>query len=493
MIVGYIESSRFERINKPSKVVKLNSRFKCLLLVCLILVVIIGLSILCWAISINRVGETVVPENPNVTKCEIQQKQNMTSYPVTSDNSKIVYFVSFNSTTMQANYVKYIQPSITNPCKQCSYFKKDPYDIDDLRHEDYTNTGYDRGHLVPNADYGTDTYFISNAVPMVPAFNRGMWRISEQMIRDKYKGKLIYKGCEYSDKYLMSQRNKKLYIPTGCSYIVFNSSDINQTIGLKILDYGYLENKNETSLVKRIPEWFECSDSADVKRMPLLNQNAQKINDDLVSNNIECSSTFGMRGNHLLSYGPGDYKLSPRDYYCVENLIVEMWGAGGCGGSGINGGDGAYVKTAIRTRMQNIIIHVGYGGTGHMFYNRTGMYGYGYCNTTTESDQNSWILIDQKSPTDDVLKLIAGGGSTGCSINTSSIAGKGGNVTVKNLHNVIAISGNDGRYYSNNPKNIGSKLPGIGGLTYYYDGPNMSWYVPLLKGNDGMINIYFTV
>jgi endonuclease G len=153
-----------------------------------------------------------------------------------------------------------MQPFVTNSCTTCNYFRKDPYDINILRHEDYTNTGYDRGHLVPNADYGVDTYIITNAVPMIPKFNRGIWRVSEQAIREKYKGKLIYKGCEYSNNYIMTSRSNKLYIPAGCFYVVFDSNNINQISELELLDYGYLKNDNTLQRnIKKLPDWVDCS------------------------------------------------------------------------------------------------------------------------------------------------------------------------------------------------------------------------------------------
>lgn len=55
---------------------------------------------------------------------------------------------------------------------------------------DYTNSGYDRGHLAPAGDFSTDkealkeTFYMSNMSPQKPAFNRGIWSKLENQVRD---------------------------------------------------------------------------------------------------------------------------------------------------------------------------------------------------------------------------------------------------------------------------------------------------------------------
>jgi len=54
---------------------------------------------------------------------------------------------------------------------------------------DYKGSGYDRGHLAPAADMAwskkamSESFFLTNMSPQVPALNRGMWRILEGQIR----------------------------------------------------------------------------------------------------------------------------------------------------------------------------------------------------------------------------------------------------------------------------------------------------------------------
>jgi endonuclease G len=55
--------------------------------------------------------------------------------------------------------------------------------------EDYTNSGYDRGHLTPAADSSTpeqmsDTFLMTNMTPQEPTVNRTPWRLLEVKVRD---------------------------------------------------------------------------------------------------------------------------------------------------------------------------------------------------------------------------------------------------------------------------------------------------------------------
>ena len=58
-----------------------------------------------------------------------------------------------------------------------------------VKHSDYTNTGFDRGHLCPSDDRdGTDdenrtTFLLTNIVPQAPQFNRQSWRLLEEYTR----------------------------------------------------------------------------------------------------------------------------------------------------------------------------------------------------------------------------------------------------------------------------------------------------------------------
>jgi endonuclease G len=68
--------------------------------------------------------------------------------------------------------------------------------------DDYTNSGYDRGHLTPAADAGTqeqmsDTFLMTNMTPQEPTVNRTPWRLMEVKVRDN-GFKYVVTGAVYS-------------------------------------------------------------------------------------------------------------------------------------------------------------------------------------------------------------------------------------------------------------------------------------------------------
>ena len=56
--------------------------------------------------------------------------------------------------------------------------------------EDYTGSGFDRGHIAPAADMGwsentmQESFFMSNMSPQRPKCNRGIWKKGEEQVRD---------------------------------------------------------------------------------------------------------------------------------------------------------------------------------------------------------------------------------------------------------------------------------------------------------------------
>ncbi len=63
-----------------------------------------------------------------------------------------------------------------------------------VEHHDYTNSGFDRGHMAPNYSIGMvfgetaqiETFLMSNIVPQTPDLNRGPWKEVEQLIANDY-------------------------------------------------------------------------------------------------------------------------------------------------------------------------------------------------------------------------------------------------------------------------------------------------------------------
>lgn len=249
----YIEYVEYEDNSTNKKPTKNISNDCCFIAITITSLILIGM------ITVLIIDN--IPKNNNKNYCKIIDLSEIElAYPYEANQVK--YVVNFNKTIMQANYVYYISTSGGNGCpNNKKKFKNDPYGVDPITTKDYTHTGFDRGHLVPNADHGCDTYVIPNIVPMNSSFNRGVWAQSEEYIRYNYAGKLIYKGCNYSDRYIISNLANKLYIPIGCYYIVFDTSelpDISNSILGEILDFGYYLNEGSSQKGSKLPYWISC-------------------------------------------------------------------------------------------------------------------------------------------------------------------------------------------------------------------------------------------
>jgi len=102
------------------------------------------------------------------------------------------YVVGYDERRRNPAWVAYrVPPGDTN----LNYDRPDQFDTDretraGVSHNDYTRSGYDRGHMAPNyaiaTRYGSqaqrETFLMSNVVPQRPDLNRGPWRELEMDI-----------------------------------------------------------------------------------------------------------------------------------------------------------------------------------------------------------------------------------------------------------------------------------------------------------------------
>jgi endonuclease G, mitochondrial len=79
-----------------------------------------------------------------------------------------------------------------------SRFRTDSRTAARVRHADYTNSGYDRGHMAPNYAIATrygraaqlETFLMSNICPQRPTLNRQVWRRLEERVANGYANDL---------------------------------------------------------------------------------------------------------------------------------------------------------------------------------------------------------------------------------------------------------------------------------------------------------------
>ena len=104
----------------------------------------------------------------------------------------IAYSVSYNFQHNQPTWVYYLltRQHAETVLPRKDSFKADPMIKDCATPADYKNTGYDKGHLAPNADMNWDVevqkecFYMSNMSPQTHAFNSGIWSRMEQQVRD---------------------------------------------------------------------------------------------------------------------------------------------------------------------------------------------------------------------------------------------------------------------------------------------------------------------
>jgi endonuclease G len=78
--------------------------------------------------------------------------------------------------------------------KRPSRFSTDPRTRAKVSHDDYTNSGFDRGHMAPNFGIATrygpeaqkETFLMSNIIPQTPFINRHLWKDLEMRVADGY-------------------------------------------------------------------------------------------------------------------------------------------------------------------------------------------------------------------------------------------------------------------------------------------------------------------
>lgn len=103
------------------------------------------------------------------------------------------YTVSYNSDYRIANWVAYeltAKEAKSKKAERSNKFVPDPKAKGaSATNEDYTRTGYDRGHLAPAGDMKwsakamRESFYLSNISPQKPGLNRGIWKELEEQAR----------------------------------------------------------------------------------------------------------------------------------------------------------------------------------------------------------------------------------------------------------------------------------------------------------------------
>ncbi len=103
------------------------------------------------------------------------------------------YTLSYDEEWEQAEWVYYIlTPEMVsgNATRRDNFRADNAVSTGSASLADYKGSGYDRGHLCPAASMSindeamSESFFLSNMSPQLPAFNRGVWKRLEEAVRD---------------------------------------------------------------------------------------------------------------------------------------------------------------------------------------------------------------------------------------------------------------------------------------------------------------------
>ncbi len=103
------------------------------------------------------------------------------------------YALSYSEIHEQAEWVAYelTREEAAGGVERSDDFREDPLvSTGSATLADYRRSGFDRGHLAPAADMAwseeamRQSFFLSNMSPQTPAFNRGIWRELEELVRE---------------------------------------------------------------------------------------------------------------------------------------------------------------------------------------------------------------------------------------------------------------------------------------------------------------------
>ncbi|MCL1927323.1 MAG: DNA/RNA non-specific endonuclease [Treponema sp.] len=126
-------------------------------------------------------------------------------FEVSNDEKKVLYSGCYDAINKGPHIIIYIltkdrieSDSVKRPSARFTQ-NRDGGVLQDLltengydlpHHNDYTNSGYDRGHMAPNADFNDTrenalaTFFIANIWPQTPEVNRVTWLKTENTTRE---------------------------------------------------------------------------------------------------------------------------------------------------------------------------------------------------------------------------------------------------------------------------------------------------------------------
>lgn len=149
----------------------------------------------------------------------------------------IGYTVSWNPVFLVPNWVAYelTADELIGSEERTNHFKPDPLvEGDPVVTRDYSNSGYDRGHMAPAADMRwsaqamRESFYMTNICPQNHNLNAGDWKALEERIRDmaeQYEHVYVCCGPIISDPYQTIGQERKIAVPEAFFKVILTEQD----------------------------------------------------------------------------------------------------------------------------------------------------------------------------------------------------------------------------------------------------------------------------
>ena len=149
----------------------------------------------------------------------------------------IGYTVSWNPVLLLPNWVAYelTADELIGSEERTNHFKPDPLvEGDPVVTRDYSNSGYDRGHMAPAADMRwsaqamRESFYMTNICPQNHNLNAGDWKVLEERVRDmaeQYEHVYVCCGPIISDPYQTIGQERKIAVPEAFFKVVLTEQD----------------------------------------------------------------------------------------------------------------------------------------------------------------------------------------------------------------------------------------------------------------------------
>ena len=188
------------------------------------------------------------------TLCQNPQYDNL-SFGIPGKADTIIdrpgYALGYSEYHEQAAWVIYImtrEEATTKEAQRTNKFRSDPQiPTGSATPGDYRWSGYDRGHLAPAADMAfsgrtmTDSFFMSNMSPQKPAFNRGIWKDLEALVRNfaiTERRIVVVTGPILPKEKTVTIGANKVTVPTHYYKVIFDLTPPRKMIGFILPNEG---------------------------------------------------------------------------------------------------------------------------------------------------------------------------------------------------------------------------------------------------------------